>query len=135
MHYAFDRWMARNYPGVPFERYADDGVVHCVSKEQAEEVLAAITERMAEVGLSLHPEKTHVVYCKDEKRRGDYEHTSFTFLGFTFRPRKAKRPNGESFTGFLPAMSPEALKAKGAVLRSLRIHRHNARPWMTWPDG
>jgi group II intron reverse transcriptase/maturase len=126
MHYAFDRWMARNYPGVPFERYADDGVVHCVSKEQAEEVLAAITERMAEVGLSLHPEKTHVVYCKDEKRRGDYEHTSFTFLGFTFRPRKAKRPNGESFTGFLPAMSPEALKAKGAVLRSLRIHRHNA---------
>ena len=126
MHYAFDRWMARNYPGVPFERYADDAVVHCVSKEQAEEVLAAITERMAEVGLSLHPEKTHVVYCKDEKRRGDYEHTSFTFLGFTFRPRKAKRPNGESFTGFLPAMSPEALKAKGAVLRSLRIHRHNA---------
>ncbi len=126
MHYAFDRWMTRNYPGVPFERYADDAVVHCVSEEQAEEVLAAITERMQEVGLSLHPDKTHIVYCKDDKRRGSHEHTSFTFLGFSFRPRKAKRPNGESFTGFLPAMSSEALKAKGAVLRSLRIHRHNA---------
>ncbi len=126
MHYGFDRWMVRRYPSVPFERYADDGVVHCVSKEQAEEVLAAITGRMAEVGLSLHPDKTRIVYCQDDKRRGSHEHTSFTFLGFTFRPRKAKRPNGESFTGFLPAMSPEALKAKGAVLRSLRIHRHNA---------
>jgi len=126
MHYAFDRWMARNYPGVPFERYADDVVVHCVSQQQAEAVLAAITERMREVDLSLHPQKTRIVYCQDDKRRGSHEHTSFTFLGFTFRPRKAKRPNGESFTGFLPAMSPEALKAKGAVLRSLRIHRHNA---------
>jgi len=124
MHYAFDRWMARNYPSVPFERYADDVVVHCVSKEQAEAVLAAIAERMEEVGLELHPDKTRVVYCKDDKRRGSHEHTSFTFLGFTFQPRKAKRPNGESFTGFLPAMSPEALKAKGVVLRSMRIHRH-----------
>jgi RNA-directed DNA polymerase len=124
MHYAFDRWMVRRYPSVPFERYADDAVVHCVSQEQADEVLAAITERMNEVGLELHPDKTRIVYCKDDKRRGSHEHTSFTFLGFTFQPRKAKRPNGESFTGFLPAMSPEALKAKGVVLRSLRIHRH-----------
>ena len=124
MHFAFDRWMARSYPSVPFERYADDGVVHCVSQVQAEAVLAAITERMGEVGLSLHPDKTRIVYCQDDKRRGSHEHISFTFLGFTFRPRKAKRPNGESFTGFLPAMSPEALKAKGVLLRSLRIQRH-----------
>lgn len=124
MHYAFDRWMTRNYPGVPFERYADDIVVHCVNKEQAEAVLMAVSERMGEVGLSLHPDKTRVVYCKDDKRRGSHEYTKFTFLGFTFRPRKAKRPNGEFFTGFLPAMSSEALKAKSAELRKMRIHRH-----------
>jgi RNA-directed DNA polymerase len=124
MHYAFDRWMARNYPGCPFERYADDAVVHCVSRRQAEEVLAGIAERMGEVGLRLHPDKTRIVYCKDGKRRGDHEHTSFTFLGFTFRARKAKGGrDGGYFVGFLPAMSTEALKAKGTELRAMRIHR------------
>jgi group II intron reverse transcriptase/maturase len=111
MHYAFDSWMVRNYPDCPWERYADDAVVHCVSKEQAEQVLAALAERMQEVGLRLHPEKTRIVYCRDGRRRGDHEHTSFTFLGFTFRAREAKGSNGEHFTGFLPAMSTEALKA------------------------
>lgn len=124
MHYAFDRWMARNYPGCPFERYADDAVVHCVSQRQAEEVLAGIAERMEEVGLRLHPDKTRVVYCKDGKRRGDHEHTSFTFLGFTFRARRARNSkNGTYFVSFLPAMSTEALKAKSAELRAMRIHR------------
>jgi RNA-directed DNA polymerase len=124
MHYAFDSWMARNYPGCPFERYADDAVVHCVSKRQAEEVLAAIAERMEEVGLRLHPDKTQIVYCKDGRRRGDHEHTSFTFLGFTFRARRARNSrDGSYFTRFLPAMSPEALKAKSAELRAMRIHR------------
>lgn len=124
MHYAFDLWMARNYPVCPFERYADDGVVHCKSRRQAEYVLAAITARMQEVGLRLHPDKTRIVYCKDSNRRGKHEHTSFTFLGYTFRPRKARRKDGAMFTSFLPAISPEALKAKSARLRELRIHRH-----------
>ena len=122
MHYAFDTWMARNFPGSPFERYADDGVVHCVSKAEAEAVLAAIAERMEQVGLKLHPDKTRIVYCKDGKRRGRHEHTSFTFLGYTFRARKARSKTGRYFTSFLPAMSPEALKAKGAELRSMRVH-------------
>jgi RNA-directed DNA polymerase len=86
LHYAFDMWMARSYPGCPFERYADDAVVHCSSLEQAEAVLAAIRERMADVGLDLNPDKTRIVYCKDGTRRGSYEHTSFDFLGYTFRP-------------------------------------------------
>lgn len=124
MHYAFDSWMARNYPDCPFERYADDGVVHCKSKRQAEYVLAAIATRMKEVGLRLHPDKTRIVYCKDSNRRGKHEHTSFTFLGYTFRPRKARRKDGTMFTSFLPAISPEALKAKSARLRELRVHRH-----------
>jgi RNA-directed DNA polymerase len=123
MHYAFDSWMARNYPGCPWERYADDAVVHCVSRRQAEQVLAAIAERMGEVGLRLHPDKTRIVYCKDGKRRGEYEHTSFTFLGFTFRGRKARNKNGEYFNSFLPAMSTEALKAKSTELRAMRIQR------------
>jgi RNA-directed DNA polymerase len=124
MHFVFDRWMARSYPGLPFERYANAGVVHCISREQAEEVLARIAERMQGVGLRLHPDKTRVVYCKDRRRAGNHEHTSFTFLGFTFRARRAQDKVGRCFTGFLPAMSTEALRAKGARLRSMRIHRH-----------
>ncbi len=117
--------MARRFPDCPFERYADDAVVHCVNRHQAEEVLSAIAERMGEVGLKLHPDKTRIVYCKDGARRGHNEHTSFTFLGYTFRTREAVNPgNGVHFTGFLPAMSTEALKAKGAELRAMRIHRH-----------
>jgi group II intron reverse transcriptase/maturase len=122
MHFAFDNWMARRFPRCPFERYADDAVVHCVSKTQAEQVLAAIAERMGEVGLKLHPDKTRIVYCKDGKRRGEHEHTSFTFLGFAFRARQARSKDGQYFSPFLPAMSPEALKAKGAQLRAMRVH-------------
>ena len=88
MHYAFDAWMTREYPGVRFERYADDVVVHCVTERQARELVAAIGDRMEQVGLRLHPDKTKIVYCKDEKRRLDYDGlTAFTFLGFTFRTR------------------------------------------------
>jgi RNA-directed DNA polymerase len=124
MHYAFDTWMDRNHPDCPWERYADDAVVHCKSRRQAELVLAGIAARMAEVGLRLHPDKTRIVYCKDGRRRGEHEHTSFTFLGYTFRAREARSTQGGSFTGFLPAISAEALKAKGDRLRELRIHRH-----------
>jgi RNA-directed DNA polymerase len=123
MHFAFDKWMARRSPGCPFERYADDAVVHCATKAEAKEVLAAVAERMSEVGLALHPQKTRIVYCKDATRRGDHEPTSFTFLGYGFRARKARSKDGRYFISFLPAMSPEALKAKGAQLRKLRVHR------------
>jgi RNA-directed DNA polymerase len=124
MHYAFDAWMVREFPGCPFERYADDAVVHCKSRRQAELVLAGIAARLAQVGLRLHPDKTRIVYCKDSRRQGEHEHTSFTFLGYAFRPREAiNRKEGEHFTGFSPAISPEALKAKGDRLRELRIHR------------
>jgi RNA-directed DNA polymerase len=124
MHYAFDSWMARNFAGCPFERYADDAIVHCKTRAQAEYVLGQIAARMEEVGLRLHPDKTRIVYCKDSNRRGKHEHISFTFLGFAFRPRKAiNRETGEQFTSFSPAISPEAFKAKGDRLREMRIHR------------
>lgn len=84
LHYAFDRWMQRNHPRVRFERYADDAVVHCRSKEEAEAVLEAIRVRLADCGLELHATKTKIVYCKDDDRRGEYERITFDFLGYTF---------------------------------------------------
>jgi RNA-directed DNA polymerase len=123
LHYAFDTWMAREYPDVVFERYADDGVVHCESHQQAHEVLAAIADRMEQVGLRLHPDKTKVVYCKDGRRRGSHEHTSFTFLGYTFRARKARGRAGQNFTSFLPAISKDALKKISGEVRRWRLHR------------
>ena len=117
--------MARDFPGCPFERYADDAVVHCKSRRQAEMVLAGIAARMQEVGLRLHPDKTRIVYCKDSNRRGEHEHISFTFLGYAFRARKAiNGKTGRHFSTFTPAISPEALKAKSDRLREMRIHRH-----------
>jgi group II intron reverse transcriptase/maturase len=123
MHYAFDMWLAREFPTVVFERYCDDAVVHCVNRGQAVRVLAALHERMAEVGLELHPDKTKIVYCKDTNRSGEYEHTSFTFLGYTFQPREARRRDGVKFTSFLPAISRDALKRIGQRVRSWRLHR------------
>jgi hypothetical protein len=123
LHYAFDAWMARTFPAIPFERYADDAVVHCVSERQAQYVCRAIGSRMVEVGLWLHPDKTKVVYCKDGNRRGSYEHTSFTFLGFTFRARAARDRKGNVFTSFLPAISKDALKRLSRTVRGWRLHR------------
>jgi RNA-directed DNA polymerase len=124
MHYAFDTWLEREFPAVMFERYADDAVVHCATERQAREVLAALEQRMAEVGLQLHPDKTRIVYCKDGKRRRrDCAETSFTFLGYTFRARNAPDRDGTSmFTGFLPAVSKDALKRMSEEVRSWRIH-------------
>src|SRR6266571_3994636 len=101
MHYAFDLWLEREFPAVEFERFADDAVVHCATERQARQVWAALSERMDNVGLRLHPDKTKVVYCKDRKRRFGYECTSFTFLGYTFRARKAPTRHEERmFTAF-----------------------------------
>ena len=123
MHYAFDTWLEREFPAVEFERFADDAVVHCATERQARQVLAALGQRMTGVGLELHPEKTKIVYCKDRKRRLDHEHTSFTFLGYTFRARKAPTRDGKSmFTAFLPAVSRDALKKMSGQVRRWRVN-------------
>ena len=124
MHYAFDRWMDREFPGSPFERYADDAVVHCDTEDQARNLWAALAERFRTVGLELHPEKTKIVYCKDANRRGDSEHTSFDFLGYTFRARLANSRRG-FFVNFLPAMSAKAKKAKGQQIRAWHLNRRS----------
>jgi RNA-directed DNA polymerase len=122
LHYAFDAWMGREFPGVMFERYVDDAVVHCATESQARSVLTAIGARMEQVGLRLHPEKTRIVYCQDGKRRASYEHTGFTFLGFDFRQRRARAKSGKKFNSFLPAISKDALKRISAQVRSWRLH-------------
>jgi RNA-directed DNA polymerase len=124
MHYAFDSWLEREFPAVEFERFADDAVVHCVTERQAREVWAALAERMDSVGLRLHPDKTKIVYCKDSNRRANFECTSFTFLGYAFRPRVSQSGrDGSIFTSFQPAISPVALKDKSQQVRRWRIHR------------
>ena len=123
LHYGFDSWMAREYPAIAFERYVDDAVVHCISEAQARTLAAAIAERMEQVGLRLHPDKTRIVYCQDGKRRGSHEHTAFTFLGFTFRQRRARDRHGRNFNSFLPAISTDALNRISAQVRSWRLHR------------
>lgn len=121
MHYAFDHWMRREHPGVPFERYADDVLVHCMTKEQAQGVLDAIRSRLKACGLELHSEKTRLVYCKDDDRPEEHRNIAFDFLGFTFRPRLAKNRWGKFFVSFLPAISSKAAKAIREKIRSWKI--------------
>lgn len=127
LHYAFDAWMAREFPAVPFERYADDIVTHCRSEHQAQVVLKAITQRTASLGLELNPGKTRIVYCKDNKRTGSYEHERFDFLGYTFRPRLS-RGRGELFTNFTPAISDDAAKRIRRTIRRWRLHLWSGTP-------
>jgi group II intron reverse transcriptase/maturase len=123
LHYAFDTWMKRHYPQIPFERYADDGICHCRSKAEAEILRVAIEKRFAECGLELNLQKTKIVYCKDDDRRGNYPEQKFDFLGFTFRPRRAKNRRGKLFVGFTPAISNRAKKSICDTMRRWKMHR------------
>ena len=120
MHYAFDEWMRRNFPQVPFERYADDVVIHCASQQQAGFVVEAVRHRLKDCKLELHPEKTRVVYCKDDRRRGGYSAYKFDFLGYTFRPRTSRMRGRRPFVGFLPAISNKAANRIRETVRDWR---------------
>jgi RNA-directed DNA polymerase len=121
LHYAFDVWMRRHFPQCPFERYADDVVVHCRSQAEAQAVVKAIRDRFEQCHLELHPTKTRIVYCKSDDRPGKHEHVTFDFLGYTFRPRRAKSRRGKYFLGFLPAISNQAAKAIRQTIRDWRM--------------
>ena len=121
MHYAFDEWLRRNFPSVQFARYADDAVIHATSQRQAQHVLEAVRRRLKECGLELHPEKTRIAYCKDADRRGGHPHIKFDFLGYTFRPRRAKNRWGRYFVSFLPAVSQKAASRIRRTIREWRL--------------
>jgi len=125
LHYAFDMWMARTYPHIPFERYADDAICHCRSAEEAQALCKALADRLSICKLVLHPEKTKIVYCKDVNRRGDHPNQSFDFLGFAFRARKTVWHGHRYVHGFRPAASPKALKAISRTIRGWALHHRS----------
>lgn len=117
LHYTFDIWLGQHFRGVPFERYADDIICHCRSERAALALRRILERRFAACRLMLHPQKTKVVYCKDTNRIGGYPNCRFDFLGYTFRPRRAKWQGGKYGLSFLPAASPKALKAIRQAVR------------------
>ncbi|MCA1682043.1 MAG: group II intron reverse transcriptase/maturase [Actinobacteria bacterium] len=124
LHYGFDTWMTREFPGIRFERFADDAVIHCADERQARLVRAAVARRLADIGLELHPDKTRIVYCQDSNRRGTYENTSFTFLSYTFRPRRAlNNKRNVRFTSFLPGASRDKQTEFSRRVHAWRLHR------------
>lgn len=121
LHYAFDEWMRRGFKHIPFERFADDIVVHCRTERQARWIRSEIERRMAQCCLELHPDKTKIVYCKDDDRKGSYPNESFDFLGFTFRPRRSKNRWGKFFINFSPGVSNRAVKEMRQHLRKWKL--------------
>jgi RNA-directed DNA polymerase len=122
--YVFDKWMAINFPTIPFERYADDTICHCRTERQAQYLKTCLMKRFEECGLKLNEEKTKIVYCKDSNRKGDSEHMSFDFLGYTFRPRGARNSKtGQNFTAFSPAISKKSMMKIKTEIRSWHLNR------------
>jgi len=125
LHYAFDEWMRRNHPQIRFERYADDVIVHCRSEAEAQIVHTAIAGRLAECQLELHPQKTKIVYCKDGNRGRRYANEKFDFLGYTFRPRRAKSRSGEYFISFSPGISDKSRQSIREKIRSWKLYKRS----------
>ena len=118
--------MQREYPNTPFARYCDDAVAHCRSESEAQALLTAIEQRLQECKLQMHPEKSGVVCCKIADRRGSYPRIQFTFLGYTFRPRRTKLRNGKAWTGFLPAVSAAAIQRMNRTIREWHLPRQTS---------
>ena len=124
LHYTFDLWMKRAHPDLPWCRYADDGLVHCRTEQEAEALKAELQARLSACGLEMHPGKTKIVYCKDGKRQRRYPNVTFDFLGYQFRPRVVENSRDRSlFCSFVPAVSPLALKSMRSAVRDLNIRQ------------
>lgn len=121
MHYAFDMWMVRTNPQAPFERYADDAIIHCRTEAEAKEILAKLKQRLKECRLELHPTKTKIVYCKDRERKREYPNTEFDFLGYTFRRVFIKDRLGRLQFNFLPSVSKKAAKVFRDKIKAMQI--------------
>jgi RNA-directed DNA polymerase len=122
MHYVFDVWITREFPDCPWCRYADDGLVHCQTEQQARDVMNSLANRLKECKLEMHPEKTKIVYCKDDNRKGDYPNRKLDFLGYTYRPRVVKNSRTDQrFIGFTPAVSAKAQKAMRQKIRKSNL--------------
>ncbi len=128
LHYVFDEWMRRNYPDIPFERYADDTICHCVSEKQAKFILQVLIKRFSDCKLKLNEDKTKVVYCKDSNRKQNADETSFDFLGMTFRARGARNTKtGQIFTAFIPAISKKSVQRCKDKIKALSLNHKVSR--------
>ena len=126
LHYTFDKWLKLHYPALKWCRYADDGLIHCKSKEEAEHMLQVLEDRFGECGLELHPEKTKIVYCKDANRKGEYENQSFDFLGYTFHCKMTlNRKTQKVFLNFVPSVSDVSIKAMRKKTREMNWQRRS----------
>lgn len=123
LHYAFDIWMKRNYPKTPFVRYADDAVIHCKSEIEAKEIKESLDLRMKQCKLELHPEKTRIVYCKDEDRNKDYPINEFDFLGYTYKAVYIKCRDGKLRNNFIASASKKSCKALRDKIKELKLHK------------
>ena len=123
LHYAFDVWMERNYPIAPFARYADDAIIHCKSEKEAKEIKEALNQRMKQCKLELHPDKTRIVYCKDEDRTEDYPITQFDFLGYTYKAVYIKCKDGKLRNNFIASASQKACKNLRDKIKELKLHK------------
>ncbi len=123
LHVVFDGWMRQYYPIIKWERYADDIIIHCGSEKEAHLVLEAVQNRLGTVGLTTHPDKTQIVYCKTGNRTDNYPRISFDFLGYCFKPRQCLSKIGHLFLSFTPSISPQSIKSICADVRKYRIHR------------
>lgn len=121
MHYAFDMWMKREYPHAPFERYADDAIIHCKTESEAKDILERLDQRLKECKLELHPQKTKIVYCKDSDRNKDYPNTEFDFLGYTFHRIFIKDRLGRMNFNFLAGVSKKATKSLRDKIKELKL--------------
>jgi len=121
LHYVFDKWMQRQHVEKPWCRYADDGLVHCKTRIEAETLLEELKQRFAECGLELHSDKTRIVCCNVKDKQ--YPTKSFDFLGYTFRPRLVtNQQNNTLFIGFTPAVSKTAVKAMRQETKRCKWH-------------
>ena len=129
LHYVFDKWMERTFPTIDWARYADDGLLHCKSYNQAQMLHKAIKDRFNECGLELHPDKTKIVYCRDGNRKLKHDNTNFNFLGFHFKSRSAKNERtGVLFQSFQPAIGTDTLKEMRKTIKrkwrlGLTVHK------------
>ena len=111
LHYGLDKWLEINFPQTHFVRYADDVIVHCQTKEEAEGMLEAIQARLYEIGLRTNERKTKIVYCKDYRRKLKQKQVQFDFLGFSYQPTPSKNKITKGmFTTFTPEISKENKK-------------------------
>ena len=124
LHYVFDKWMTIRHPSIPFERYADDTICHCKTEKEAEELRQSVRARLEQCRLKLNEEKTKIVYCKTSRRQQSYPNIMFDFLGFTFRPRRARdKRNGVSFTSFLPSISRKSAQKVRDEIKAWKLYR------------